>query len=63
MKCQPNLLERLEFDAATLVALHPPRFTIPHKRLVYALACPPELPHDGSIHYSRWDAAPPFLSS
>jgi hypothetical protein len=58
MNAQPNVLERLEFDTAELVSRHLPRFALPQKQLVYALACPPERPHAGRIHYSRWDSAP-----
>ncbi len=55
---------RLEFEAGELVAAHPPRLQHPHKRLVWALACPPGCVHRGTVAVSRWRAMPlpPVLS-
>lgn len=60
-----NLTCRLEFDAAELVASHPPVFHHPHKRLLYSLACPAECRHEGRIEFTRWQAAslPEFFTS
>src|SRR5690242_6563066 len=53
-----HLIIRHTFDAAALVASHPPRFTHPNKRLVHGLACPPSAPPRGALVYSRWRAMP-----
>ncbi|MFM2105183.1 MAG: hypothetical protein RL338_215, partial [Chloroflexota bacterium] len=34
-------IERLTFDAATLMAEHPPRMRHPNKQAVLEIACPP----------------------
>lgn len=54
----PQPIVRHTFDAAALCAASPPRFTNPHKQLVYALACPPSAPPRGTLVYSRWRAMP-----
>ena len=53
-----HLIVRETFDAAALVASHPPRFTHPNKRLVYGLASTPGAPPRGALVYSRWRAMP-----
>jgi len=47
-----------EFEAASLMAQHPPRILDANKRLVFELACPPGARHDGVIEYSRWREMP-----
>jgi hypothetical protein len=49
---------RFTFDAATLVAEHPPRITHPNKKIVYQIACPVGCVHSGTISFSRWHEAP-----
>jgi hypothetical protein len=53
-----TLLVRHAFDAQALVTTYPPRLTHAHKKLVYALACPPGAPHEGTLVLSRWGAMP-----
>jgi hypothetical protein len=50
-------LARATFATAEMVAAYPTRLQHPHKKLVYRLACPPERPHAGTLHVSRWAAA------
>jgi hypothetical protein len=52
-----HLLGRSTFDAAALVAAHPPRFTHPLKKLVCDLAAPPGSAR-GALVVSRWRAMP-----
>ncbi|MFO0615910.1 MAG: hypothetical protein U0414_25165 [Polyangiaceae bacterium] len=52
------LVVRRAFDAAALVASHPPRFSHPNKKLVYGLACPTGARPQGTLVYSRWRAMP-----
>ena len=52
------LIVQQSFDAAALVASHPPRFTHPNKRLVHGLASPPSASPRGALVYSRWQAMP-----
>jgi hypothetical protein len=54
----PAPIVREAFDAAALVAAHPPRFTHPHKQLVHGLAAPATSPPRGALVYSRWRAMP-----
>jgi hypothetical protein len=49
-------IERLDFDAAALIAEHPPIWRDPNKRVVYEIACPPGSAHHGRIRFSRWGA-------
>lgn len=51
-------LERTTFDAATLMAEHPPRWQHPNKEAVFRLACPPGTSVGGTLEYSRWEAMP-----
>ncbi len=53
----PELLLRRSWDAAALVAAHPPRFTHPNKLAVYDVACPPGAAHRGTVTVSRWAPA------
>ena len=53
-----HLVVRETFEAAALVAAHPPRFTHPNKRLVHGLAVRPNAPPGGVLVYSRWRAMP-----
>ncbi len=54
----PHLLVRRCYDARTLVAEHPPRFTHPHKKLIHSLSCPKGAEPQGTLTYSRWRAMP-----
>jgi hypothetical protein len=54
----PVELDRARWDAATLLAEHPPVLRHPNKRVVFEVACPPGSTQSGSIHYSRWPAVP-----
>jgi hypothetical protein len=56
-------LLRRTYAPADLIARHPPRLRHPHKRLVFALACPDDARHAGSIEVTRWAAAtlPPAI--
>lgn len=47
---------RREFDAATLVHAHPPRWGHANKRFVYGLSAPARAAPRGTIVYSRWRA-------
>jgi hypothetical protein len=49
-------LLRRSYEPNALVAAHPPRFSHPHKRLVFDLACPPGTRHAGEITLTRWSA-------
>jgi len=49
-------IERLDFDAAALIAEHPPVWRDPNKRVVYEIACPPGSAHHGRIGFTRWAA-------
>lgn len=53
----PEPLERLTFDAAALVAEHPPVLRHTNKLVVYSVACPEGSVHAGTIGYTRWPAA------
>jgi len=52
-------IARQTFAAAEIVAAYPAKLIHPHKKLVYALACPPARPHAGALAVTRW-AAPPL---
>jgi poly(ADP-ribose)glycohydrolase PARG len=52
------LLLRAAFEARELAIKHPPRLTHANKKLVHALACPPDAPLAGTITLSRWRAMP-----
>jgi hypothetical protein len=54
----PRPIVRQVFQTALLVATHPPRFTHPNKKLVYALAQAAQAPVQGTIVYSRWRPSP-----
>lgn len=56
MPALPEPLERLSFDAATLVREHPPVLRHTNKLVVYAVACPEGSAHAGTIGYTRWPA-------
>lgn len=49
-----EVIERLELDAGTLMAEHPPRWTHSHKIAVAARTCPRGAVHAGTLRYSRW---------
>jgi hypothetical protein len=53
-----SLIVRQTFDAAALVATHPPQFRNANKKLVHSLACSADTPPEGAIEYSRWRAMP-----
>jgi len=50
-------LERFEFDAAWLVAEHPPRWRDRNKEAVFAVSGSPERPFAGTVVYARWPVA------
>ncbi len=50
----PVPIDRHAFDAAVLVADHPPRVHNANKRVVLDIACPPDAVHRGTIGYTRW---------
>ena len=54
----PEPLERLSFDAATLVAEHPPVLRHTNKLVVMRVACAEGCGHAGTIGYTRWAAMP-----
>lgn len=54
----PQPLDRRSFDAAVLMAEHPPRWEHPNKRLAAEVSCPAGARHSGTIGYSRWSAPP-----
>jgi hypothetical protein len=56
MSAQVEPIERLAFEAAELVAEHPPVWSDWNKRVVYDVACPPGAVHRGRLEYSRWKA-------
>lgn len=56
MPALPEPLERLTFDAATLVREHPPVLRNTNKLVVYSVACPDGCEHAGTIGYTRWPA-------
>jgi ADP-ribosylglycohydrolase len=49
----PEPLERLDYDAPTLMRRHPPRLRNPNKQVVFEIACP-DRTSGGHISYSRW---------
>ncbi|MRS12384.1 MAG: hypothetical protein EG823_04845 [Actinobacteria bacterium] len=53
----PEPLERLTFDAAALVAEHPPVLRHTNKLVVFTIGCGEgSAPHSGTIGYTRWAA-------
>jgi hypothetical protein len=54
MESDNEPLERLTFDAATLMREHPPKFRHRNKTAVYDIACPAGFRTAGTITYSRW---------
>lgn len=52
----PEPLERLTFDAATLMAEHPPMWRHTNKLVVFTVGCPEGCVHTGTIGYTRWPA-------
>lgn len=51
--------ERLTFDAARLMAEHPPKLRHPNKQAVFEIAYPEDRPAKGKVVYSRWSAIEP----
>ena len=51
-------MARATFATAEMVAAYPTRLLHPHKKLVYALACPAGRAHGGSLAVTRWAAGP-----
>lgn len=49
-------IDRHAFDAAVLMAHHPPLVHNANKRVVLDIACPPGAVHLGTIEYTRWAA-------
>lgn len=54
MRC----LLRRDYKPAALLAAYPLKLRHSHKQLVFAMACPPDAAHHGSIGVTRWSAAP-----
>jgi len=52
----PAPIDRHEFDAASLMAEHPPRVHNVNKQVVLDIACSPGAVHRGTIGYTRWAA-------
>lgn len=52
----PEPLERLTFEAATLMAEHPPMWRHTNKLVVFTVGCPEGCVHTGTIGYTRWPA-------
>jgi len=60
MEVQP--LERVEFDAVSLIQDHPPRWHHRNKRLVFEIACSSGFPFEGRVVYARWaEEQPPAV--
>ena len=51
-------IERQTFDAAGLMAEHPPVLRNANKRAVFDVACPEGARHQGEVTYTRWRAMP-----
>ncbi|MBS4040970.1 MAG: hypothetical protein KGZ81_16410 [Flavobacteriales bacterium] len=49
-----NPKERLSFKSQELIQAEPALLYSQNKKVVYALACPPDSVHSGDIEYSRW---------
>jgi len=47
-------LERITFEAGTLIREHPPRWGHANKRLVFEIASTSAFPFEGQVSYSRW---------
>ncbi len=54
----PAPIERLTFDAATLMAEHPPVLRHTNKLVVFNIACPQDCEYGGTLGYTRWAAMP-----
>lgn len=54
----PEPLDRRTFDAAELMAAHPPVWQHPNKQAVFEVACPPGSIHRGQLKFTRWAAKP-----
>jgi hypothetical protein len=52
----PEPLERLTFNAAELMAEHPPVLRHTNKLVVFKIACPDGCEYNGEVGYSRWPA-------
>ena len=52
-----DCLTRRRYDAAALIANHPPAELYPHKQLVFDLCCPPGAAHSGTLELTRWREA------
>lgn len=48
--------ERYEFDAAELMAAHPPDLYDANKKVVFDIACPPGCAHRGRVSLTRWSS-------
>lgn len=55
---QAHLFARRTFDVSALMKEHPPRLSHPNKKIVYDLACPKGVRHEGTLVVSRWRAIP-----
>lgn len=52
---KPFLNFRRSYDAAQLVARHPPILRRPNKALVFSITCPPDATHRGTVGVTRWE--------
>lgn len=52
----PDPIERLTFNAADLMAEHPPVLRHTNKLVVYNIGCPEGCEHAGTIGFTRWRA-------
>jgi hypothetical protein len=52
-------IERAEFEAAALIAEHPPRWGDRNKEVVFRIASDPGIPFAGLVRYARWPKAEP----
>lgn len=56
MTAHPEPIQRLEREAAELIARLSTRHWHPNKQAVFEVACPPDAPHAGRLGYTRWAA-------
>lgn len=54
----PIPLHRDIFPAHRLMTEHPPALRDPNKQVVFEVACPAGMVHEGEISYSRWPTMP-----
>jgi hypothetical protein len=47
-------IDRVSFEAATLLREHPPQWPSGNKQLVFDIACSSNFPFEGQVAYARW---------